>query len=159
MRGRPTPQRIFGFTACGSTPVVYFDFPTYCHPAATQEPKMPILSTSSDVSSAVKARQTVEQKIARAIVEAGVAAGYFLAVDYNEDDFALAPTKDVEAIMEALGAVDEEWILFYRDPNSARADGMVFLVYGNDGWDVVNDYSVKLEAIMAPVNALAESLS
>ena len=38
-------------------------------------------------------------------------------------------------------------------------DHFVYLVYGNDGWDVISDYSVKLETELACANALADKLS
>ena len=34
----------------------------------------------------------------------------------------------------------------------------VFLVYGNDGWDVIADYNVSLEPLLEPINKLALSL-
>ena len=39
-----------------------------------------------------------------------------------------------------------------------NAVSFVFFVYGNEGWEVVNDYGVSLEAAMAPINKWCEAL-
>jgi hypothetical protein len=36
--------------------------------------------------------------------------------------------------------------------------GMVYFVYGNDGFDVICDYSVSLETLLIGANALALQL-
>lgn len=48
--------------------------------------------------------------------------------------------------------------LFVRDGNGNRK-GWVRFVYGNDGWDVMNDYTTNLEDVLKEVNAYADSLS
>jgi len=56
----------------------------------------------------------------------------------------------IDDIMEA----DEERLYLRKDGHTA----WVFLVYGNEGWTVICDYNISLEALLEPINALAESL-
>lgn len=39
-----------------------------------------------------------------------------------------------------------------------RPIGWVRFVYGNDGHDVISDYTTNLESVLEPINAYAESL-
>lgn len=57
-------------------------------------------------------------------------------------------------------ATDEEYILVWftkpiADPDEStdnRPNAWVKLVYGNDGWDVICDYTINLETIIDPIN-------
>jgi hypothetical protein len=51
---------------------------------------------------------------------------------------------------------DQEHIRVFRDNEQI---GWVFFVYGNDGWDVVNDYTTNLEFIMQCANKIADQHS
>lgn len=102
-------------------------------------------------SISVKARQDLERQVAVALISAGLAAGYTIAVDDGEEEFP--QMTDQDAILEKMFSVDEERLQFYKD---GEWYGSVFLVYGNDGWDAVCDYSTKLEHIMGGVNELVE---
>jgi hypothetical protein len=63
----------------------------------------------------------------------------------DEDDWTVAPTRDRAEIVKALRQTDEEHIYAFM-PNSKKAFGWVYLVYGNCGYDTVNDYTTNLEA-------------
>jgi hypothetical protein len=92
----------------------------------------------------VAARQRVERKIALAAVDALLAAGYSLGVNDGEE-ITLALSKDRKAIAGALFTTDEDYLYIYEASRKAskdkRPDMWVRLVYGNDGWDVICDYS------------------
>jgi hypothetical protein len=88
-------------------------------------------------------RQEIEREIVGLVVTEGLSAGYSIAVDNGEEEFP-ASSKAAE-IMELLFTVDEEHLIFYQ---ASKRIGWVFLVYGNDGWDVINDYSTTLEAVL-----------
>ncbi len=96
-----------------------------------------------------------ESRIVRAIVTDAIRAGMQVSV-YDGQDVTVRLSSKVDEVMRALRTVDEEHLLMYRD---GRRVGSVFLVYGNDGYDVVNDYSLSLEPIMARANALADELA
>jgi hypothetical protein len=46
----------------------------------------------------------------------------------------------------------------HRRFDTRRSFGWVRFIYGNDGWDVINDYTTNLEPVIAGVNALAEKM-
>ncbi len=99
----------------------------------------------------VKERQALEREVAVALIEAGLKAGYEIAVDDGEEEFPR--TTDQNLILSQMFSVDEENLYFYRD---GLRYGWVFFVYGNDGWDAINDYSSKMDHIMDGVNAIVK---
>lgn len=106
--------------------------------------------------SAVKMRQRVEREIARAVVKALLDAGFALSLDNGGDDYELAHVTDADKILKLMFATDSEHLYAEKD---GKICGWVFFVYGNDGWDVINDYSVKLEPYIGkdtPVEAVIQ---
>ena len=68
-------------------------------------------------------------------------------------------SKDQSAILGEALACDEIYLFLHKDNNGFVTDQpFVFLVFGNDGYDVINDYSASLEALLEPVNALVDNL-
>jgi hypothetical protein len=108
------------------------------------------------MDAAIKARQQVERRIIRQIVKDAIAAGYSVSV-FDGEETTVRQSRTVSKIMAAVLTTDEDH-LFIHQPGEARRWGWVRLVYGNDGWDVVNDYSTNLEALMGNANRLAEEL-
>ena len=102
----------------------------------------------------VEQRIAIEKRIVTKIVEDGLAAGYELAVDNGGDGFEYCGTNK-KRLLEELFATDEEWLKIYRD---GKRVGSVYLVYGNDGWDVIADNSLSLEELLTGAEALAEKL-
>ncbi len=95
----------------------------------------------------VKMRQLVEREIAMATVKALLAGGFSLGVNDGED-LTLHHSRSTRAIEKALFTTDEDWLLVYTKgatKEDARPDYWVRFVYGNDGWDVISDYTVYLE--------------
>ena len=90
----------------------------------------------------VKMRQIVEKEIATAIVEALLAKGFRISVDYGDGESAVFSTK--ASVLEAMFLGDEDHLIVYQSLAS-NAYGWVYLVYGNDGWDVLSDYTTNLE--------------
>lgn len=110
-------------------------------------------------------RLAIERDIVVMLVDAALARGYHLRVHDGESDYKRS--NDRAVILEQLGEVDDEMITVLR-PKSAEEAGKPFqlvgriqLVYGNDGYDVISDYTANpdTEALLVPVNAYAESLS
>lgn len=101
-------------------------------------------------------RIETEAKIARKAVDSLLAAGYTVGV-HDGEEVVVRRSTSVNEVMKALASVDEEHLLAY-DPATGKRVGAIYLVYGNDGTDVISDYSVSLEAAMKPVNAYAEQL-
>jgi hypothetical protein len=87
-------------------------------------------------------RQEVERKIATAVVETLLAAGFYIEVDNGED--MNKPSRTAAVILRQMFLTDDEGLLVSKGAES-KAFGWVYFVYGNDGWDVVSDYTVNLE--------------
>jgi len=105
----------------------------------------------------IRERQNLERKIARVICADALKAGYALNLNNGGDTHELAePTTDLETVLAAMFQTDQEHVLVYRD---GKQIGWVFFVYGNDGWDVVNDYTTNLEPIMGRANKIADAHS
>lgn len=106
---------------------------------------------------AIRARIIIERAVIRHAAQALIAAGCALSVDYGEDDgFEVDKSTDLNEVMKAIGACDEEWLRVYKDGKNL---GSIFFVYGNDGWDVISDYHTSLESLLESTNAFAETLS
>ena len=101
-------------------------------------------------------RQRMERAVISALVKAGLEAGYTLGV-HDGEEVVLNRSTSYKAVMAAIMSVDEEHIVFYSAETGKRV-GWVFLVYGNDGWDVISDYTTNLEAIMERPNKVSDRL-
>jgi hypothetical protein len=103
----------------------------------------------------VRRRRRVEIKVARRVIRELGTAGYRLRVNNGEEE---CPERDTEReIINDLFAVDEAHLIVYQgDPRQiipAVKTSFVFFVFGNDGWDAVNDYGVSLSPGMGRVEA------
>jgi len=114
-------------------------------------------------------RQKIERRVVSQLVTDLLDAGFVLSVCQGDNrDEPRAPTTDKKKIMLQLGECDEDRIFCYKADNTPSVgtsdrtqavDGWVYLVYGNDGWDVISDYTGNLEKHMTKTNALVERLS
>jgi hypothetical protein len=102
----------------------------------TGEPQMSL--------SYVKHRQAIEKKIVSIIVTDALAQGYTVAID-NGGDEPTDKMSDFKTIMAETMHTDEEALRFF-DRNGVYI-GSVFLVYGNDGFDAIADYSARDEIV------------
>jgi hypothetical protein len=101
----------------------------------------------------IRRRIAMERRIVKAIIKAGTDAGYELSV--NDGEHSYPWSADPKTVYGNLFKTDEESIRFRKD---GKWVGSVLLVYGNDGYDVLRDYSTALSDLLAPVEALAEKL-
>ncbi len=107
----------------------------------------------------IRRRIAIERRIVKKTIDDLLAAGFELAVHDGEEWHER--TTDRAKLIDAIMNTDEDRLFVYRaDGPKGRRDwfGWVFFVYGNDGWDVMSDYTVNLEDTLKPVNALADSL-
>ncbi len=106
----------------------------------------------------VKMRQEVERKIARAAADGILSAGFKIIVNDGEEDVTghLESTDDV---LKAMFTTDEDYMVVVTRGDFPIQFGWVRFIYGNDGWDVINDYSVSLKKYLAKANEIAESYS
>jgi hypothetical protein len=109
------------------------------------------------LSHGVARRQSVERRVIRAFVRQALRAGHWLRV-HNGECFECVRTDRESVVMAALMTTDEDHIFVYAHEHAAGRSGWVFLVYGNDGWDVINDYTLSIESLMSDADALADRL-
>lgn len=115
------------------------------------------------MSGAIKARQRVERSIARRVILDALRAGYTLSV-FDGEEATLLYSDDSKSILKALFTTDEDWLLFHNADNDRKLDtrgippndGWVQFVYGNDGYDVISNYTINLERVLTGAFALAD---
>ena len=90
-----------------------------------------------------KRRQT-ERIIVRAILTKAKREGYAISLDNGEEIIKLSPLKTVKAMLEECFSVDDEALLL----ETGGKKGWVRLVYGNTGFDVICDYSPRLDDVL-----------
>lgn len=108
----------------------------------------------------VRMRQEVECRIALTVIRSALAAGYDVVVNDGEED--VVRSRDPKVIAEAMMSTDEDVLAFVTGVGRHTATaGWVHLVYGNDGHDVMSDWSSNpaTEAVLKDAEALAETLS
>jgi hypothetical protein len=102
----------------------------------------------------VKMRQRLEKMIARRVILDAIQAGYALNINNGGDENELpAPSMKVKEVLAAMFATDDEYLGYYKDGIQV---GWVLFVHGNDGHDVVSDYTVSLEPVMKGASTLAD---
>jgi len=103
----------------------------------------------------VKTRQSIEKRIARKFVRIALAAGFAISLDNGGDDFEFENSTNFRHIIGEMFATDDERLYLSKDGNRC---GWVWFVYGNDGWDVICDYTTNLEELMPEVEKLSDKL-
>jgi hypothetical protein len=95
-------------------------------------------------------RIRTEGKIARKLVAELLARRFSVSVNDGEE-WTVNRSTDKAEIVGALFSTDEDIIRGFRPDGSTI--GMAYLVYGNDGYDVINDYTAngEMEEIMEEV--------
>lgn len=102
-------------------------------------------------------RQTIERRVVTRTVEALLDAGYALNVNNGGDDHELPDyTTDRAVILDALFATGTDRIYAQQH---GRVRDWVYCVYGNDGWDVIADYTTTLDTVLAPINRWTDAQS
>lgn len=99
--------------------------------------------------SRMRPRARVELKIVSKLIAVAKERGYILKVrDYEE-----VGDTDYD-VKTALFNLDEATVEVY-DAAGSRL-GTIFLVFGNDGYDLLADYNITLEEFLKPVSDLCD---
>lgn len=101
----------------------------------------------------VQMRIEVEKKVIRAFVEAAIKDGCAITVKCCDESTEIKRSTDVDAIMAAIMAGDEDRLYVRKDD---KPFGWVYCVYGNDGYDVISDYTTNLEYLMGEANKVSD---
>lgn len=107
----------------------------------------------------VKMRQLVEKEIATQVIDSLLAAGFQIEVCNGEDDPQLPACGVKDVILQNMFLTDEDYLFAIKDRKNF---GWVRFIYGNDGWDVINDYTVNLEKFVGagtPTQAIVDKYS
>lgn len=115
----------------------------------------------------------VEDKIVRHLVKRILKKGYRVAVSldrgYDLDEMLLGSTNEDE-IVKACFAGDDAHLFVqpetgpvtepdeYGDTGVVSV-GWVYVVFGNGGWDVINDYTTSIEKLVEPSEKYALTFS
>jgi hypothetical protein len=104
------------------------------------------------------ASQLIERHLVRTLVDELLGQGLWIAVDDGEDTHPV--TNDRDTILDELMETDCDRVNIYYQENNLQPSyqGQIFLVYGNDGWDVLSDYSVSVEHFITKTNDLAQRI-
>jgi hypothetical protein len=105
-------------------------------------------------SPGVRGRALIELQVVDALIRAAQEAEYRLEIADLEEDYPDMVTPNDFKL--AVFNLDDAMINVYNSPGAEEPFGWVRLVFGNDGWDLVSDYSVNLEAFLAPVQVVAD---
>jgi hypothetical protein len=105
----------------------------------------------------MNATRLIENIIMRQAIKDLLAAGYEITVSLEGEEPEIKRSRDAEAIFKAMCAGDEDWLTVFN-PGAKWAFGWVRFIYGNDGWDVLADYTTNLEEVLRTTNALADKL-
>lgn len=100
---------------------------------------------------------TNEKLIVGRLVIDLLAAGCMLTVNDGEEN-VVVHSNDPAAIFAALSSTDEDYLVVTHKELLSGGSGWVRLIWGNDV-DVISDYVMRLETLLAGANALAEELS
>lgn len=89
-------------------------------------------------------RAMVELAITHRLISDLLKAGYELKVCDGEE----ITTGTEQQLVNAVFAVDVAMLFAKKDGKTSG----IYLVLGNDGWDVISDYGMSLEPIMKPID-------
>ena len=105
----------------------------------------------------ITTRQMIEKGIAKRVVRSAIAAGYTVSL-WDGGEYAVKRSRKLSEIVDAMFAVDEE-SLEIRDTEGGMI-GTVWMVYGNDGFDALSDYTATetMEKLLVDAHKYAESM-
>jgi hypothetical protein len=103
-------------------------------------------------------RETMERKICKAAIEGLIEAGYTISV-FDGEAYPLEYSIDVKEVPDTLFATEDELLEIYRNSNNMEYVGFTRFIYGNDGHDVIADYSKGLEPALKKAIDLADKLA
>lgn len=113
----------------------------------------------------IRARILIERAIVRRAVRDILAAddGAYCISVFDGGAFPVKHSRSLDEIMAEVGQCDEETLIVRHAASDGSAGGKlgsIYLVHGNDGWDVIADHtdSPRMGELLAEANRLAELL-
>lgn len=105
--------------------------------------------------SEVRIRLGVEYAIVKKTVDILLGAGFTLYCYHANGEIIQIPSSSENSMAELFA--HDEVRLYVRD--GIRYVGWVFFVFGNNGYDVINDHTTNLGGILKPVDKYADQFS
>jgi hypothetical protein len=100
-------------------------------------------------------RMGIEQQIIRRAVTDILSNGYRVSV-YDGGEYTVNRSTDLNLILNATQTTDSDALVVWDEDQNI---GTVTLIYGNDGHDVIADYSNSLEEVLKGASLLADELA
>jgi hypothetical protein len=96
-----------------------------------------------------KAREVrrIDREIATKVVDALLADGYTITCDLQDDEPEFERSSDRAGILDYLWQVECAELAVHK----GRKHGSISLMFDEEGWDLVRDYSASLESIIDPI--------
>lgn len=89
----------------------------------------------------------IDREISTKLVDALLAHGYTMTLDLLEDEPAFVRSTDRVGILDHLWQVETAELAVHK----GKKRGSISLMFDEDGWDLVRDYSAGLEQIIDPI--------
>lgn len=106
----------------------------------------------------VRERILIERLVIRTAVASIIDEGKSVTVYHEDEQSDAVRSRDIDAIMAEVGACDCETLAVFT-PGILGRFGWVRLIHGNDGWDVMQDYTTNLGLILNKADTLANDIS
>lgn len=101
--------------------------------------------------------ESMEREIIKALVGEAFKQGFTkIIIDNGGYDDERIICTNLEEVMASIRQTDEEH-MFFAHPDVAKMP-CVFLVYGNDGYDVIADHSLSLNEMIDTIQPLIDTL-
>lgn len=107
-----------------------------------------------------KIHENIERMVVGRVIADALAAGYAISVNDGEET-TVKRSIDPAAILKAMFTTGEDYLLVHgRVGNHFAREHFAWVrfVYGNCGWEVVNDYTTNIEALMEPICRWCEEI-
>ena len=99
----------------------------------------------------VKGRIMIERVIAQRIIAKALAEGLGVSIHNGEDEDEPPVLHNPDEALAQIMQTDMDGLYFYRR-DEGRPYAWIRLVYGNDGFDVISDYTTNLAIWLEPIN-------
>lgn len=97
----------------------------------------------------------MEKNIAAKIVDGALALNYSVSV-FDGEEYAVKRSSNRDEILNALNSTGTDNLRIWN--SAGHCVGVVFLVWGNEGWALINDYTATplMEAMLQGANELSD---
>ena len=116
----------------------------------------------SPIEPEIQERMVMERAVIRRACRDLIAEGYALRL-WDGEAWATERTQDVDAIMAAVHATDEDTLYVYKASDKTSSGwakfSYLFLVYGNAGYEVIADHGTNIAEALKGTDAFVDLLA